>query len=338
MPPLVFVSRKLPADALAPLAEVARLEVWREEEAAIPRSELLARSRDADGLLVLLTDRVDGALLAAAPGLRAVSTMAVGFDHIDVGACTARGIPVCNTPDVLTETTADLCWAILMACARRIPEGQAAIGAGRWRDWAPFFMAGQDIHGKTLGIVGMGRIGHAVARRAHGFGMRILYAGPHPKPDVDQETGAHHVSLETLLADADFVVLLAPLTAATRHLIGREELARMRPHAILVNAGRGGLCDQDALVDALRARRIWGAALDVFEQEPLPPDHALLDLPHVVAVPHIGSASVDTRQAMARLAAANLAQVLRGERPAYCVNPEVFGGTSAAGGGRPGEH
>lgn len=337
MPPLVFVSRKLPAEALAPLADVARLDVWPEEEVAIPRPELLSRSRQVEGLLVLLTDRVDGALLASAPHLRAVSTMAVGFDHIDVDACTARGIPVCNTPDVLTETTADLCWAILMACARRIPEAQAAIGAGGWRDWAPFFMAGQDVHGQTLGLVGMGRIGHAVARRARGFGMRILYAGPHPKPDVDRETGALHVPLDHLLDSADFVVLLAPLTPATHHLIGRQELARMRPNAILVNVGRGGLCDQDALIDALRARRIWGAALDVFAQEPLAANHPLLHLPNVVAVPHIGSASVETRQAMARLAAANLAQLLRGERPAYCVNPEVWQGAPPPG-APPGAH
>ena len=324
MSPLVFVSRQLPADALAPLVGEARVDVWPQEESAIPRSELLARVRTADGLIVLLTDRVDGELLAAAPRLRAISTMAVGYDHVDVAACTARGIPVCNTPDVLTETTADLCWAILMACARRLPEAQAAIRTGLWRDWAPFFMAGQDVYGKTLGIVGMGRIGQAVARRARGFGMEILYAGPHPKPDVERETGARHVPLDALLAGADFVVLLAPLTAATRHIVGRAELARMRPHAILVNVGRGALCDQDALMDALRNGRIWGAALDVFAEEPLPPNHPLLDLPNVVALPHIGSASRETRQRMARLAAENLAALLRGERPSTCVNPQVW--------------
>ncbi len=326
MPPSAFVTRSLPADVLQPLAECARVEVWPEEEAAIPRDALLEAAAGADGLLVLLTDRVDAELVSHAPRLRAVSTMAVGFDNVDVAACTARGIPVCNTPDVLTETTADLCWAILMACARRIPEAQRTIEAGRWRTWAPFFLAGQDVYGKTLGVVGMGRIGQAVARRAQGFGMRLLYTSPTAKPAVERESGVRRVPLDELLAASDFVVLLAPLTAATHHLIGRAELARMRPGAVLVNVGRGGLCDQEALIDALRARQIWGAALDVFAEEPLPADHPLLSLPNVVAVPHIGSASLETRRAMARLAAENLAAVLRGERPRSCVNPQTLTG------------
>lgn len=336
MQPVVFVSRRLPAEALAPLEDVARLEVWPEEEAAIPPEALRAGAAEATGLLVLLTDRVDDTLLAAAPHLRAVSTMAVGYDHIDLAACSARRIPVCNTPGVLTETTADLCWAILMACARRLPEAGDVVRQGRWRDWAPFFLAGQDVHGRTLGLVGLGRIGQAVARRAMGFGMRILYSGPHPKPEVERETGARHVPLPTLLAESDFVVLLAPLTAATHHLIGRAELERMRCDAILVNIGRGGLVDQEALVKALRQRRIWGAALDVFAREPLPPDDPLLSLPNVVAVPHIGSASRQTRMAMARLAADNLAALLRGDRPQTCLNPEVW--RSAGGTGPGGAH
>ncbi len=290
----------------------------------MPRADLLRRVGGCHGLLVLLTDRIDRDLLDNAPLVRAVSTMAVGYDHIDVPECTKRGIAVCHTPGVLTESTADLCWAILMASARRLYAGQQAVREGAWHDWAPFFMAGQDIHGRTLGIVGLGRIGEAVARRALGFGMRTLYAGPSRKPEAEARTGARHVPLEELLAQSDFVVLTAPLRPSTHHLIGRGELARMRPEAILVNVGRGALCDEDALVEALAAGRIWGAALDVFATEPLAPDHPLLALPNVIAVPHIGSATVQTRRAMAALAVAGLADVLLGKRPQHCVNPEVL--------------
>ena len=320
-----FVARRLPEEVLAPLRAVADVTMFAEEAAPVPRARLEAEAAAADGLLVLLTDAVDAALLGSAPRLRGVSVMAVGHDNVDVPACTARGIAVCNTPDVLTETTADLCFAILMACARRLPEAQRAITEGRWAAWAPFFMAGQDVWGATLGIVGLGRIGTAVARRARGFGMRILYASRSAHPLAEAETGARRTDLPALLAESDFVVLLAPLVPETRHLIGRPELWRMKPTAVLVNAGRGPLVDEEALAAALRERRIWGAALDVFEREPLPADHPLLGLPNVVAVPHIGSASVATRTAMARLAAENLAAVLSGGRPKACVNPEVWG-------------
>jgi len=320
----VFVARHLPAEVLEPLRACAEVCVFEGEEVAVPRERLRAEARTADGLLVLLTDRVDAELLGAAPRLRAVSTMAVGYDNVDLPACTARGIAVCNTPDVLTETTADLCFAILMACARRLYAGQRAVVEGRWPAWSPFFLAGQDVWGRTLGIVGLGRIGAAVARRGRGFGMRILYSGRSRHPELEAETGATRLTLPELLAEADFVVLLAPLTPQTRHLIGARELAAMKPTAILVNAGRGALVDEAALVEALCTRRIWGAALDVFETEPLPPEHPLLSLPNVIAVPHIGSASLATRTAMARLAAENLAAVLTGRRPRACVNPEVL--------------
>ena len=323
----VFVSRRLPDAAIEPLRTHAEVAVHEDERNPVPRALLLREAARADGLLVLLTDRVDRELLDAAPTLRAVSVMAVGYDNVDVAACTARGIAVCNTPDVLTETTADLCWAILMACARRLYEGQRAIVEGRWAAWAPYFLAGQDVWGATLGIVGLGRIGTAVARRARGFGMRILYAARSGHAMAEAETGARRTELDALLAESDFVVLLAPLTPESRHLSGAAELARMKPTAVLVNAARGPLVDEEALVEALAARRIWGAALDVFEREPLPADHPLLALPNVVAVPHIGSASVATRTAMARLAAENLAAVLGGGRPRACVNPEVLGGT-----------
>lgn len=324
-PPRVFVARHLPGEALAPLQGLAEVRVFEAEDTPVPRERLLREAALAEGLLVLLTDRVDADLLLAAPHLRAVSCMAVGYDNVDVSACSARGIAVCHTPGVLTETTADLCFAILMACARRLYEGQRAVVEGRWAAWSPFFLAGQDVWGRTLGIVGLGRIGQAVARRARGFGMPVLYAGPARKPQAEAETGARHVPLERLLADSDFLVLLAPLRPETRHLIGAAELARMRPDAVLVNAGRGPLVDEAALIAALQSRRIWGAALDVFEREPLPPDHPLLTLPNVVAVPHIGSASVATRLAMARLAAENLAAVLAGRPPRALVNPAVLG-------------
>jgi glyoxylate reductase len=322
---VVFVTRRLPAETLEPLGGVAEVRVFEREEEPVPRQRLLAEVAEADGLLCLLTDRVDSGLLEAAPRLRVVSTMAVGYDHIDVAACTRRGIAVCHTPDVLTETTADLCWAILMACARRLYEGQRVIVEGRWPAWSPFLLAGQDVWGRTLGVVGFGRIGQAVARRAKGFGMRVLYHARSRHPEGEAETGAVRVDLDRLLQESDFVVLALPLTAETRHLIGAAELARMKRTAILVNVGRGALVDEGALVEALRAGRLWGAALDVFEREPIGPEHPLLALPHVVAVPHIGSASVATRTAMARLAAQNLADVLRGRRPRACVNPEVLG-------------
>ncbi len=330
--PPVFVSRRLPEAALVPLLAAADVRMFEGEQEPVPRDRLVREAAHCVGLLVLLTDRVDAALLAAAPRLRVVSCMAVGYDNVDVRACTARGIAVCNTPGVLTETTADLCWAILMACARRLDEGRRVVQEGRWASWAPFFLAGQDVWGRTVGIVGLGRIGTAVARRARGFGMRILYTGPAPKPEAEAETGAQRVPLEELLSESDYVVLLAPLRPDTRHLVGARELERMKPTAILVNAGRGPLVDEGALADALRRGRIWGAALDVFEQEPVPPDHPLLHSPNVFAVPHIGSASIATRMAMARLAAENLAAVLRGLQPPSCVNPDVL---AASGRGLP---
>ena len=321
--PEVFVTRRLPPDTLAPLAGRVRLRMYEDEAQAVPRDRLLQEAATADGLLVLLTDRVDAPLLDAAPRLRAVSTMSVGWDHIDVEACTARGVCVCHTPGVLTETTADLCFALMLACARRLGAGERAVRAGQWPPWSPFAFAGLDVHGRTLGIVGLGRIGRAVARRARGFAMPVLYSGPRRHADAEAETGARHVSLEVLLATADFVVLLAPLTPQTVGMIGAPQLACMKPDAVLVNVARGGLVDEQALAAALQAGRPWGAALDVFQQEPASPQHPLLALPNVVAVPHIGSASVATRCAMARLAAENLAVALTGRAPSACVNPQA---------------
>jgi glyoxylate reductase len=322
--PRVFVTRRIPEAARALLAAAAAVRCWDREDEPVPRDVLLREAAAAEGLFTLLTDRVDAELLAAAPHLRVVANMAVGYDNIDVAAATARGVAVCHTPGVLTETTADLAFALLLATARRLPEAERYLRAGRWRTWSPMGLVGQDVHGRTLGIVGAGRIGQAVGLRATGFGMRIVYAARSPKPEFERRTGAARADLGELLAEADFVSLHAPLTSETYHLIGERELRRMRPTAVLINTARGALVDEAALVRALSEGWIWAAGLDVFEHEPLPPDHPLLQLPNVVALPHIGSASTATRTRMAVMAAEDLLAVLTGGRPAHCLNPEVL--------------
>jgi glyoxylate reductase len=299
------------------------LRVW-EEELPPSRDALLAEAALAEGLVTLLTDRVDASLLAASPGLRAVSNVAVGYDNIDVPACTARRIPVGNTPGVLTETTADFAFALLLGLARRVAEADAFVRAGKWRTWSPTLLLGTDIHGATLGIVGMGAIGAAVARRARGFGMRVLYASRQPRPDQEAELGVRRVDQAVLLAESDVVSLHLPLSPATRHWLGRAELAALKPGALLVNTARGGVVDQDALIEALREGRLGGAALDVMDPEPLPADSPLMTLPNVLLAPHIASASHATRGRMASMAVDNLLAALEGRRPPHCVNPELF--------------
>lgn len=323
--PRVFVARVIPDEGLDPLRAACEVDLW-EDELPPPRAELLRRVAGADGLLALLTDRVDDELLdAAGPGLRVVSNYAVGFDNVDVPACTRRRIPVGNTPGVLTETTADLAWTLLMAAARRVAEGDRYVRAGRWKTWGPLLLLGPDVHGATLGIVGFGRIGQAVARRAAGFGMRILYHDVSRVPeDVERELGATFVALPELLAAADFVSLHVNLTPETRNLIDAAALRSMKPMAVLVNTSRGPVVDSEALTEALRAGEIWAAALDVTDPEPLPADHPLIGLDNCVVVPHIASASRATRGKMAVMAAANLLAGLRGERLPTPVNPEVY--------------
>lgn len=319
----VFVTRRIPDEGLDLLRPVCAVDLW-DDDLPPPADALRERVRGAAGLLCLLTDPVDEALLqAAGPGLRVVSQMAVGVDNIDLAACTRRGIPVGHTPGVLTETTADLAVALLLAAARRLPEAQAAVRAGEWTTWKPLWLAGRDVHGSTVGIVGLGRIGRAVARRLRGFGCRILYTGPRPVPEAD-EGGARFVELAELLRRSDFVTLHCPLTPQTRHLIDERALALMKPTAILVNTSRGAVVDPDALHRALAAGQIAAAALDVTDPEPLPPDHPLLALPNCLVVPHIGSASVATRTRMAVMAAENLLAGLRGEPLPHCANPEVY--------------
>jgi glyoxylate reductase len=327
----VFVTRVIPEPGLSPVKSATDADVWT-DELPPPRDTLLRRVKGIDGLLSLLTDRVDDELLdAAGPGLKVVSNFAVGFDNIDVAACTKRGIPVGNTPGVLTETTADLAFALLMAAARRLPEGYDYVRAGRWRTWGPMLLLGQDVHGATLGIVGFGRIGREMARRASGFGMRVLYHDVNQAtPEDEQQLNATRVGLDALLAESDFISLHTNLTPETRHMLNAQAFSAMKPTAMVVNTSRGPVIDHDALVEALRDGVIAGAALDVTDPEPLPADHPLLSLPNCLVVPHVASASVRTRGLMARMAADNLLAGLRGERLPNCVNPEVYDSGEAA--------
>jgi lactate dehydrogenase-like 2-hydroxyacid dehydrogenase len=319
----ILVTGQPPGDCLDRLAEHGELEVWRGEE-AMPRHALLEALADVDGFYSMLADAINAELLDAAPRLRVVSNFAVGVDNVDLAACTARGIPVGHTPDVLTGTTADTAFGLLIMAARRLVEGVDYVRAGRWQRWEPELLWGLDVHGTTLGIVGMGRIGRAIAERGRGFGMRVVYTATAPKPDVDAAHDARYLPLPELLAEADHVVVATALTGSTRHLIDAAALARMRPTATLVNISRGGTVDPDALYEALAAGRIAAAGLDVTEPEPIPPDHPLLGLANCVILPHLGSSSRATRVAMADLAADNLLAGLAGERLPACANPEVY--------------
>lgn len=324
--PKVFVSRVIPEEGLRLVREACDAEIW-QDEVPPPRDALLRSIEGCEGVLTLLTDRVDDELLdRAGPQLKVVSNFAVGFDNVDVAACTRRGIPVGNTPGVLTETTADLAWALLMAAARRLPEGDHYVRAGKWRTWGPMLLMGPDVHGATIGIIGFGRIGQAVARRARGFGMRILYHDPRRvSPHVEAEYGAEYRTLEGILPESDFVTLHVDLRRETRGLIDAERLGWMKKTAILVNTSRGPVVDSRALVDALRNGTIAAAALDVTDPEPLPADHPLVGLDNCLVVPHIASASRATRGKMAEMAAANLLAGVRGQRLPTPVNPEVYG-------------
>jgi lactate dehydrogenase-like 2-hydroxyacid dehydrogenase len=323
--PRVFVTRIIPDEGLDKVRAACEVDLWA-DELPPPRDELLRRVAGIDGLLSLLTDTVDDELLdAAGPQLKVVSNFAVGFDNIDVPACTRRGIPAGNTPGVLTETTADLAFALLMAAARRIPEGVDYVRDGHWRTWGPMLLTGVDVHGATLGIVGFGRIGREMARRGRGFGMRILYQDVHPAaPEEEAELGARRVVMDELLRESDFISLHVNLTDETHHLIDAVALRAMKSSAVLVNTSRGPVVDPDALTDALRGGEIFAAALDVTEPEPLPADHPLVSLPNCVVVPHIASASRVTRGKMAEMAADNLLAGLRGERLPTPINPEVY--------------
>jgi len=329
----IFVTRPIAEPALRRLAAMARVDLW-DDEMPPPAPELRARARQADGVLSMVTDRFDAAMIRALPRLRAISNLAVGVDNIDLAAATRAGVAVGHTPGILTETTADLAFGLLMAAARRIAEGDRYVRGGRWRTWGPKVMLGRDIHGATLGIIGWGAIGQAMARSAAGFGMRVLYLpgrratrsarARRARTSASAELSrAEPTTLRRLLAESDFVSLHVPLTPVTRHLIGAAELAKMKRSAILINTARGAIVDSQALAGALRAGRIGGAGLDVTDPEPIDANDPLLELPNVVITPHIGSASHATRLQMAELAVDNLIDVFEGRRPRNCANPAV---------------
>jgi glyoxylate reductase len=303
------------------LREATKVELWDRELPPTPE-ELDALLDGCDGAITLLTDQIDGSVLDRHPGLRVISNFAVGYDNIDVPAATERGVLVCNTPEVLTNATADHTWALLLAAARRIPESIAYVRDGKWKTWGPLLLLGREVSGATIGIVGLGRIGKEVAKRARGFDMRVLAFDPFEDAAFARDHGVSYVPLEQLLAESDFVTLHVALTPDTQHLIGAVELDRMKPTAILVNASRGPVVDTDALIDALRNGSILGAALDVTDPEPLPADHPLVNMTNCIVVPHTASATVQTRDHMAELAARNLLAGLRGERPPAAVNAD----------------
>jgi glyoxylate reductase len=309
---------------MAAVAERFDADVW-ESDAAIPRDQLLARIRNKVGAITLLTEKVDAELLdAAGSGLRIVANYAVGFDNIDVPECTRRGVMATNTPEVLTETTADTAWSLLMAAARRLPEGDRFLRSGTPWVWGPEMMLGQDVHGKVLGVVGFGRIGQAVARRGKGFGMSVVYYDvSRPGTDVEEVLSAQYRAFDELLAGADFISVHVALTPETRHLFGPEQFRKMKPTAVLVNTSRGPVIDEAALVDALRNGELFAAGLDVFENEP-EVHPGLLDLDNAVVIPHLGSATVETRDAMGMLAVENLTAGLEGRRPPTLLNPDTW--------------
>ncbi|MDQ0340050.1 glyoxylate reductase [Caldalkalibacillus uzonensis] len=321
--PYVFITMQIPNEIVSLLEKVAHVGMW-EADIPCPRDKLLEEAAKADALFTMVVDRIDEEVLRTGQNLKLVANMAVGYDNIDLKTAKQLGIMVTNTPDVLSEATADLTFALLMATARRLVEASLALYEGKWTSWSPMYMAGQDVYGKTLGIVGMGRIGEAVARRAKGFDMEILYHNRHRKPDAEEKLGATYCSFEQLLQQADFVVSLAPLTPETRHLFGRREFELMKKTAIFINASRGPVVDEDALYHALKEKQIWAAGLDVFQQEPVPIDHPLLTLPNLVPLPHIGSASIPARMAMARLAAENIMLGLSGQKPKTLIDEAMW--------------
>lgn len=320
--PIVFVTRRLPGGAIDLLAQHTDLRLW-EDELPPPRRELLRQAARCHGLLTLLTDRIDAELLEGAPHLVVVSNMATGFDNIDVAAASQRSVLVTRTPGVLSETVADFAFALLLAAARRVTEADRYVRAGRWKTWGPSILLGRDVFGATLGIIGLGGVGTEVARRARGFGMRIIYYDRTRRPTLERRYGLTFLPLDDLLRQSDFVTLHAALTPQTRGLIGTRQLSLMKESAILINTGRGPLVDQKALYKALQSGRIAGAALDVTDPEPMSPNEPLLALDNVVVAPHIASASVATRGRMAMLAAENLLAALGGRIPKDTTNREI---------------
>lgn len=319
----VYVTRLIPKPGLNVLRGCAETKVW-EEELPPPRDVLQEEAKRVDGLLTLLTDPIDADLMDAAPDLKVISNYAIGYDNIDLEAATERGILVCNTPGILTDTTADFAFTLLLCVARRVVEAVRYVREGKWRTWHPMLCLGRDVYGSTLGLVGLGRIGSAVAKRASGFDMRILYNDIHRQPDLERELGLVYSELRELLQRSDFVSLHTPLTGQTYRLIGADEFELMKKTAILINTSRGQVVDQQALYEALVSGTIAGAGLDVTDPEPIDASDPLLTLDNCVVVPHMASASVATRTLMATMAAENLIAGLQGRMPRNPVNPEVL--------------
>ena len=325
MKPKVYITRKIAEEAINKAKEVADVEVW-PEELPPPYETLLEKVKDTDGILSMLTDKIDRNLMETASNLRVVSNLAVGFDNIDINEATRRHIPVGNTPGVLTETTADLTFSLLMAASRRIVEADNYTRQGKWKTWGPLILLGQDIHHATLGIIGMGRIGAGVAKRARGFDMRVLYHDENRRStEEEKELGIEYCAdIKDLITTSDFISIHVPLLPDTRNLIGAEEFKMMKKSVVLINTSRGPVVNQSALYEALKTGQIFAAGLDVTEVEPIPMDDPLLTLDNVIIAPHIGSASFNTRTKMAFMAVENLVAGLQGKLPPNCVNPDAL--------------
>jgi glyoxylate reductase len=323
--PKVYVTRELPERGLNVIKKYFDAEVW-PDYAPPPKKVILEKVKTVDALVPLLSDKIDAEVFNAAPRLKIVSQLAVGFDNIDLAEATKRGIYVTNTPEVLTDTTADFAWALLMAVARRVAEADRYVRSGQWKvAWHPAMLSGRDVYGATIGVVGAGRIGYAVAKRAKGFDMNILFYDIDPsRTEIEKNLGGKKVDLDTLLRESDFVTLHPPLIKETHHLINAEKLKLMKKTAYLINNSRGPVVDQNALYEALKKGQIAGAGLDVFEQEPIPLDSPLLKLDNVVVAPHISSASLETRSKMSEMVADNLVAFFQGKKPATLVNTDVL--------------
>lgn len=311
----IFITRKIPEHLLEPYTDMFDFSMWENEEEPVPKEVLFREAEQADGLICMVSEKVDKALIEHGRRLKVIANVAVGYDNIDVEEAAKRGIIVTNTPDVLTETTADLGFALLMATARRIIEANKFIAENRWREWGPFLLAGADIHHKTIGIVGMGRIGEAIARRANGFSMSVLYHNRSRRPEAEKYIGAQYVSFEELLERSDFVVSVVPYSKESHEMFDKQAFAKMKKSAIFINISRGGVVDEQALYNALKNKEIAAAGLDVFAKEPIGSDSPFMALDNCVCLPHIGSASVETREKMITLALENVKGTLCGEGP-----------------------
>ena len=324
MQPKIYITRRIPESGIKLLQESCDVEIWDSDD-VVPRDVFLKAISDKDAVLCLLTDKVDAETMDVAKSVKIFANMAVGFDNIDVEECTKRGVMASNTPGVLTDTTADFAFTLLMAAARRIREGHEFVQAGKWETWGPLLLMGQDIHHATLGLIGLGRIGTEMARRGQGFSMRVLYNDVVRREDLEQELGLEYADFDTVLQESDFVSMHVPYMPATHHLISTEQLAMMKQTAVLINTARGPIVDPQALYTALKSGEIWAAGLDVTDPEPIPMDDPLLTLDNCLIAPHIASASFNTRSDMSELAANNILAALSGERPPTILNPDVLG-------------